>query len=110
MPGVTISGCAPKAARSGAASRPDAMTPSQPAAAACRARMSDELLDGEPDAHIGEIARRDARQHGDGEDLEPLALRERRRFHDRAIAVHGQERRPERLSWRTAAVTVAGMS
>src|SRR6185503_20520527 len=42
---------------------------------------------------LGEIRRGDAREHGHGEDLEVLALRLRRSLGDRAVAVHGQERR-----------------
>ena len=55
--------------------------------------LEHELLDAEIDAHRSQIRGCDARQHRDHEDLELLAFRERGRFHDRAVAVHGQERR-----------------
>ncbi len=94
MPGVTISGCEPNAARKRRrfeAGRNDAV-------AAGSDRLSRTLQTSsstrQADAHLGEIARQDARQHRDDEDLEPLALGLRRGFHDRAIAMHGQERCP----------------
>ena len=49
-PASRSAAAAPSAARSGAASSPEAMTPSQPAAAACRARCStnSSMLSGRP--------------------------------------------------------------
>ena len=94
MPGVTIAMCGPTTARTRAASRPDATTPSAAGVARERGAARNEVGGRGVDALLAEVGGVQVGEHGDAEDLEAGAGAAGQRGAQGlgVVRVHGEER------------------